>query len=546
MHLFIKTQIARTLRHSKEKRIRLSLKDIKDHLRRQKQLTVDLKSKFQSKSEILEKIQFIDQSIDDSPGPEPIGNTNTISNPSDSIQLDTPSELSDDHNPNIIQITRPRRKRTHHEMETDHNEVSAVDNDNDKFIKEHHTDSHHTENSTTHNNQWQCSRCTLLNTLDSMRCSVCNTIKPRNVTLTPSPSKKPKLSIDSNISNESKLSNPRSRKSDIIDLTSSPQFQSHSPSHSPSPCPSSPCSISSIPTITVRYRPYTHSRDDADDDIFEERLRSFHLLKDAFTQIRAKNQVKNRTDNLSSELQSDSVHYEVDSDIPSTFYDDDSGFIDIHTKTKYSSNPLLDSRDTANSIMSISNSHSHCLLPLWLYRSLYRFQRDALKWFWKNYNQSVGGILGDDMGLGKTIQTISFLESLRVSQCGGPALVICPASVLQQWMRECHKWAPQLRTMLLHDTGRHQASHREVIQKLLDSCFTTKSDGNQHGDYRECCGGVVITTYESMKVHDALLLPIKWGIVVLDEGHRIRNPNAAITLTAKQLKCRHRYILTGL
>ena len=47
--------------------------------------------------------------------------------------------------------------------------------------------------------------------------------------------------------------------------------------------------------------------------------------------------------------------------------------------------------------------------------------------------------------------------------------------------------------------------------------------------------GLVLTTYESLRAHRGLLLPVHWGVVVLDEGHKIRNPDAEITQVAKQV-----------
>ena len=40
---------------------------------------------------------------------------------------------------------------------------------------------------------------------------------------------------------------------------------------------------------------------------------------------------------------------------------------------------------------------------------------------------------------------------------------------------------------------------------------------------------VVVTTYDMLRLQQGLLLRVIWGCVVLDEGHRIRNPDAEIT-----------------
>ena len=47
--------------------------------------------------------------------------------------------------------------------------------------------------------------------------------------------------------------------------------------------------------------------------------------------------------------------------------------------------------------------------------------------------------------------------------------------------------------------------------------------------------GVVLTTYDQLRLHRDLLLRVRWGVAVLDEGHKIRNPDSEITLVCKQV-----------
>ena len=49
-------------------------------------------------------------------------------------------------------------------------------------------------------------------------------------------------------------------------------------------------------------------------------------------------------------------------------------------------------------------------------------------------------------------------------------------------------------------------------------------------------GGVIITTYEALKIHQDLMLAVDWAYAILDEGHKIKNPDAEITLVAKRLR----------
>jgi len=47
--------------------------------------------------------------------------------------------------------------------------------------------------------------------------------------------------------------------------------------------------------------------------------------------------------------------------------------------------------------------------------------------------------------------------------------------------------------------------------------------------------GVLITAYSTVLIHQDLLLSKDWHYIVLDEGHKIRNPDAQITLVCKQV-----------
>lgn len=51
---------------------------------------------------------------------------------------------------------------------------------------------------------------------------------------------------------------------------------------------------------------------------------------------------------------------------------------------------------------------------------------------------------------------------------------------------------------------------------------------------------LVLTTYEALRLQRELLLPVRWGVAVLDEGHKIRNPDAEVRATAAGRKlCFH-------
>ena len=54
-----------------------------------------------------------------------------------------------------------------------------------------------------------------------------------------------------------------------------------------------------------------------------------------------------------------------------------------------------------------------------------------------------GGILADEMGLGKTLQTLAFIHSYHTNRkLSGPVLIVCPTSLVFNWVAEAGKFTP--------------------------------------------------------------------------------------------------------
>lgn len=190
-----------------------------------------------------------------------------------------------------------------------------------------------------------------------------------------------------------------------------------------------------------------------------------------------------------------------------------------------------------------------------VYSALFDYQKTGVRWLSELYSQQVGGIVGDEMGLGKTIQIISFLAGLHHSgKLSQPVIVVCPATVMKQWVNEFHKWWPPLRVSILHSSGsgmmnvRRESQYEEDLDD--DRWDDTAGKKNQASakkivDRVVRNGHVLVTTYSGLQTYSTLLLPQQWQYAVLDEGHKIRNPNTAITLYCKELRTPNRIILSG-
>src|SRR5436305_13361082 len=83
------------------------------------------------------------------------------------------------------------------------------------------------------------------------------------------------------------------------------------------------------------------------------------------------------------------------------------------------------------------------------------------------------------MGLGKTIELISLLlhdrDKLQNASKIGPALLICPMSIVGNWHKELQRFAPSLNVMVHHGHERLSGEAFEQEAKRHDIVITTYS-----------------------------------------------------------------------
>lgn len=199
-------------------------------------------------------------------------------------------------------------------------------------------------------------------------------------------------------------------------------------------------------------------------------------------------------------------------------------------------------------------------IPETIFNRLFDYQKVGVQWLWELHCQRAGGIIGDEMGLGKTVQVLSFLGSLHFSVMYKPSIIICPVTLLRQWKREAKAWYPNFHVEILHDSAHALSSKKKQADSESDYESDDPVDSETEGNISSRTSkkwdpviarvlrsnsGLLITTYEQLRLLGEKLLDIEWGYAVLDEGHRIRNPNAEVTLVCKQLQTVHRIIMTG-
>ncbi|MDB4989925.1 MAG: Superfamily helicase, partial [Myxococcaceae bacterium] len=146
------------------------------------------------------------------------------------------------------------------------------------------------------------------------------------------------------------------------------------------------------------------------------------------------------------------------------------------------------------------------------------YQQRGVAWLLSRSQWAPGVCLADEMGLGKTIQTIALLaERSHV----GPALVIAPTSVVDGWLSELQRFAPQLTGVLYRGAGR-----QDNLSKLGQ-------------------GSVLVTTYELVLRDLPLFADLTFSTLVIDEAQVIKNARTLRARAVASLKADFRVALSG-
>ena len=137
------------------------------------------------------------------------------------------------------------------------------------------------------------------------------------------------------------------------------------------------------------------------------------------------------------------------------------------------------------------------------------YQQNGVNWLSAVKAAKLGAILADDMGLGKTLQALSVVTKRT--------LVVCPRSVVHNWINEAQRFRPSLKCAVYHGPDR-------------------KLDETQD---------LTVTTYALLRLDTEELKGIDWDTIILDEAQAIKNPDSQAASAAYSLRGEFRLVLTG-
>ncbi|KAJ8279404.1 hypothetical protein COCON_G00064700 [Conger conger] len=169
-------------------------------------------------------------------------------------------------------------------------------------------------------------------------------------------------------------------------------------------------------------------------------------------------------------------------------------------------------------------------------------QREGVKFLWdcvtgRRIGDSFGCIMADEMGLGKTLQCIALMWTLlRQSPDAKPeidkAIVVSPSSLVRNWSNEVGKWLGNRIQPLAIDGG-----SKEEIDRKLENFMA------QHG--LRVPSPILIISYETFRLHTNVLHKGKVGLVICDEGHRLKNSDNQTYLALNTMNAQRRVLISG-
>ncbi|XP_018324804.1 DNA repair and recombination protein RAD54-like [Agrilus planipennis] len=147
---------------------------------------------------------------------------------------------------------------------------------------------------------------------------------------------------------------------------------------------------------------------------------------------------------------------------------------------------------------------------------------------------SYGCIMADEMGLGKTLQCITLLWTLlkQGPECKATiqkAIIVCPSSLVRNWSNEIQKWLAGRLPCLIMDGG---SDAKAKLRQFMQGQGRTSIP-------------LLIISYETFRMHADILHTSEIGLVMCDEGHRLKNCENQTYRALMCLKAKRRVLLSG-
>jgi len=158
-------------------------------------------------------------------------------------------------------------------------------------------------------------------------------------------------------------------------------------------------------------------------------------------------------------------------------------------------------------------------VPPTLNRQLRIYQTIGFHWIKMLENYGFCGILADDMGLGKTLQALTVIKS----QTKKPSLIICPKTLIYNWLAEIEKFTPEINCLVYQGDIKVRKNLFKTIKKY----------------------DVVIASYSIISNDYKTLQEFRFQYIIIDEAQHIKNPYSQRAQAVKHLSSEFKLALSG-
>ena len=151
-----------------------------------------------------------------------------------------------------------------------------------------------------------------------------------------------------------------------------------------------------------------------------------------------------------------------------------------------------------------------------LFSQLRPYQQEGVVWVCHALQRQKAALLADDMGLGKTVQSLAVMKYF-MSLESRATLIVCPATLVSNWVHEITQWVPEFQIRVLSRTVQ-PSNERNVINLCSYQRYLGQSSAHHDFEYTLC---------------------------LLDESSMIKNPNAKMTKALVAQRSLYKLSLTG-
>ena len=190
-------------------------------------------------------------------------------------------------------------------------------------------------------------------------------------------------------------------------------------------------------------------------------------------------------------------------------------------------------------------------VPAALASVLRPYQAEGFRWLNAVCDKGFGGILADEMGLGKSVQLLSLLLARHKESRAErrPNLIVCPASLVYNWVAEVAKHTPELRVEAIAGTKPERRAMLDGVRAAQQDTGVSPTRESARPASAAAASDdvpdVLVTSYDLLRRDIDDYAGLEFYCMTLDEAQYIKNAATKVSKAVRSVTAVHRFALTG-